>query len=992
MYTYFKRVDVLIILALFLGAGLAEFGERFSLLEDQTLSFRHILRLRYGPEAQTRFSDNITLVKTDETFFDAYGGYPMKRADIGKLVQNLHQLGAKAIVVDFLMDLPSAYGEDEALARRLKSVPNVVVASRAVFEGGQFARMGYPVGPVRDAARSGYANLRSQSGLVTNVSRLRIHSDITVARDGWPLAVAGLSQALGVPPSLRGGHLRFGQQLTMPLDRFHDLHLPFPALPDGIEYLHQMVGVGALDFLEMQALDEEDRRELRQWVKDKIVVIGDTSEISKDWFNTPVGRVFGPEIIAISIDAMQKKAPLQPAETWLEWLLAGVLLLGLMVTAKVNRPVMRNALSLSLLLLYLTVTTLAFVQLGVIFSLSYWALAFVLGLIGVNLRYYALERRQKGQVQQEMAKLVQVGISLSSQSHFLSLLEQTLKDAQSIAGAEGSSLYLVRDERFLEFAVVRNSVLDIAYLSPKNPLERSDDESAEKSPFPPLALMDEAGLPARDRIALRAYWDRQSIHVPDVYALEGAEPENIRRFDRQNNYRTHAIFAVPMRTVSGEVIGVFQLINPVHPESGKPIPFTPQIQTVVEAFASQAAVALDNKMLADAQKQLLDSFIQVIAGAIDAKSPYTGGHCQRVPELAKMLAKAARDASGAPFDDYQPDENDLYELNIAAWMHDCGKVTTPEYVVDKATKLETIYNRLHEVRMRFEVLWRDAEIAYWQALIAGGDKEALAQAKEQEQAQLRDDFAFIAECNEGGEFMADARIARLQQIAGRSWMRYFDDRIGLSQDERDRKDRTPAADTLPVQELLLSDRQEHIIPRLKKAPGEGENPHGFTMKIPDHQFNQGELYNLSVKRGTLTEEERFKINEHAVQTLHMLHQLPFPKHLRNVPDMAGNHHETLVGTGYPRGLDKAQLTLPSRIMALADIFEALTASDRPYKTPKSISQAIRIMGFMKKDSHIDPDLFDLFLTSGVYQAYADIYLRPEQIDEVDVAGLTGQAG
>ena len=390
------------------------------------------------------------------------------------------------------------------------------------------------------------------------------------------------------------------------------------------------------------------------------------------------------------------------------------------------------------------------------------------------------------------------------------------------------------------------------------------------------------------------------------------------------------------------------------------------------------------------QEALLEAFIKLIAGAIDAKSPYTGGHCQRVPELTLMLAKAACESDDPRFRDFRLQDEEWDALHIASWLHDCGKVTTPEYVVDKATKLETLYDRIHEVRMRFEVLKRDANIRYWEQLAAGGDREALKKALDDECRQLDEDFAFVAECNEGGEFMAPERIERLQQIAERTWIRTLDDRIGISWEEKQRKDRVPAPD-LPTREKLLDDKPEHVIEREQTDLMPEDNPWGFKLDVPQYKYNRGELYNLGISRGTLTAEERYKINDHMVQTIVMLEKLPYPKHLRDVPMIAGSHHETMTGTGYPKRLTKEQMPITGRMMAIADIFEALTASDRPYKKAKTLSEAIRILSFMRNDDHIDPDLFDLFLSSGTWLDYGQKFLNPEQIDDVDITQYMKQA-
>ncbi len=404
----------------------------------------------------------------------------------------------------------------------------------------------------------------------------------------------------------------------------------------------------------------------------------------------------------------------------------------------------------------------------------------------------------------------------------------------------------------------------------------------------------------------------------------------------------------------------------------------------IQALSGFAAVTLESRQLLHMQEALLNSFIKLIAGAIDAKSPYTGGHCQRVPEITKMLAQAACDSDNEPFADFNLSDKEWEAIEIASWLHDCGKVTTPEYVVDKATKLETIYDRIHEVRMRFEVLKRDAEIDYWQQLANGGDKEVLEKDTSNTLQQLDDDFAFIAECNEGGEFMSDDKIERLNQIAQRTWKRTLDDSIGISWEEANRKNRSEKQ-ALPAEEEVLSDKPEHIIEREEYERMPDDNPWGFKLDVPEYKYNRGELYNLSVSRGTLSAEERYKINDHMTQTIMMLEKLPYPKHLRDVPKIAGGHHETMDGKGYPKRLTREDMSLTARMMAIADIFEALTASDRPYKKAKSLSEAIRIMSFMRNDNHIDPDLFELFLTSGIYKKYGEQFLGAEQIDDVDIS-------
>lgn len=414
----------------------------------------------------------------------------------------------------------------------------------------------------------------------------------------------------------------------------------------------------------------------------------------------------------------------------------------------------------------------------------------------------------------------------------------------------------------------------------------------------------------------------------------------------------------------------------------------------MDEISGAAATAISTRRQFEAQQALLDGIIRLLADAIDAKSPYTSGHCERVPELAEMLADAAVRSKSGDLASFQMNEYERREFHIAAWLHDCGKITSPVHVVDKATKLETIYNRIHEIRTRFEVLWRDAEIAYLTGLIDGSDKDLLEQAKKDRQKQLLDDFAFIAETNIGGEFMKQEDLERLQKIANQPWIRHFSSRIGLSQDEQQQLPDTD--EVLPVREFLLMDKAEHIEAWGDRKPCvEANNPDnlwGFDMTLPKQAFNKGELYNLSVQRGTLTAEERFIIKDHMVQTVKMLSSLPFPEELKNVPSIAGNHHEQLNGTGYPRKLNCHQLSTQDRILAIADVFEALTASDRPYKVGKTISESLEILAFMVRNEHLDGALFKLFIETETYLTYAKTFLKPEQIDTVDHAQLLHRAG
>lgn len=404
------------------------------------------------------------------------------------------------------------------------------------------------------------------------------------------------------------------------------------------------------------------------------------------------------------------------------------------------------------------------------------------------------------------------------------------------------------------------------------------------------------------------------------------------------------------------------------------------ITEIVDLSTSMVSMSSSIKEYEEATHNLMDSFIRLIATAIDHKSPYTGGHCERVPELAMMIGKEANESSDGSFSKFNLANDDEWrEFRIAAWLHDCGKVTTPEHIVDKATKLETIYNRIHEIRMRFEVLLRDAEITYYKKRTEpGADEAKLKEELAARREVIKNDFIFIAGCNRGEEFMDEDKVERIHKIAEQTWVRYLDDRLGLGHLEIERYPQE--SPSLPHEEKILADKSEHIF----KKTDSGERYSGFAMKQPDYLYNLGEVYNLCIQKGTLTEEDRFKVNEHIIATINMLEKLPYPGNMTKIPEFAGTHHETLIGTGYPRKLKGNQISMPGRILALADVFEALTASDRPYKKSKTLSESIKILSFMVKDHHLDAEVFRLFLQSGIYKEYAEKFLKPEQIDEVDI--------
>lgn len=554
----------------------------------------------------------------------------------------------------------------------------------------------------------------------------------------------------------------------------------------------------------------------------------------------------------------------------------------------------------------------------------------------------------------EMQRLFEIGISLSAEQDMDVLLENILSAAKELCNAEGGTLYLLdKREKQLIFSILHNDKLGI---------KMGGTADKKDVPFPPLYLYDpETNEPNFSNVSTYTALTGEIVNIADAYNTDQFDFSGTQKFDRKTGYRSKSFLTLPLKTRSGEVVAVLQLIN-ARTSIGETIPFSKPAQKVIEALGSHAAVAIDNQLLVESQRNVLEAFLEVIARAIDDKSPYTGAHCQRVPVIARMLAMAAVMDADGPFRDFEMNEDEWYAFHLASWLHDCGKVTTPEYVLDKATKLETISNRIHDIRARFEILRRDAHIDYLKKRLAGtAPKEELLKEFSARVKSLEDDFALLAKSNVGDVPLSEDEIARIRRIAQRTYYRHFDKTLGLSWDERNRIMENMPPPSNP-HEPLLEDRPDHVF----------------------GGYNRGEIYNLTIPRGTLTKEESRKINSHIDMTIEMLKAIPFPGNINQVAEYAGGHHEHMDGTGFPNGLKRDQMSVPARIMGMADVFEALTSSDRPYKKIKTLSETVDIMSKMAKGGHLDPDLFELFLKSGVYREYAEQYMKPEQIDEVDV--------
>lgn len=528
---------------------------------------------------------------------------------------------------------------------------------------------------------------------------------------------------------------------------------------------------------------------------------------------------------------------------------------------------------------------------------------------------------------EKIGQLSKIGAALSAEHNLPILLQMILDEARRFTNADGGTLYMMsEDGKSLNFEIVQTGSLNI----------KMGGTSGNPINWYPVRLYLADGQPNHAMVSAHVGLTGEIVNIPDVYDVEGFDFTGTRAFDNKTGYRSKSMLVVPMRNHEDEIIGVLQILNAQDPLTGVVTPFSASDQSLIISLASQAAVAITNTRLIHDLENLFESFIQVIASAIDEKSPYTGGHIERVAELTMLIAQTVNEIKYSKYADFFMNNDQLKELRIAAWMHDIGKITTPEYVVDKSTKLETIYDRLNTIQARFEILKRDIKINLLEKYCVPNCEPSVHNGSflaeyAQSIKTLQDDFNFIRTANVGGEFMAPEKQERVRQM-------------GNAVFEVDGQ----------KQPLLTAE----------------------------------EIENLCIPRGTLSDAERQVINNHVVVTIKMLEKLPYPKKLRRVPEFAGGHHEKLDGTGYPNHLTDAQLSVQAKIMALADIFEALTARDRPYKKGKTLSEAMKIMGFMARDKHIDPELFRIFVQEKIYLSYAQKHMDPAQIDEITIDPAT----
>ncbi|MBZ2191392.1 HD domain-containing protein [Pseudoalteromonas arctica] len=548
-------------------------------------------------------------------------------------------------------------------------------------------------------------------------------------------------------------------------------------------------------------------------------------------------------------------------------------------------------------------------------------------MVPSNILKSSKHMRQHIKDKTNLQHFIDISIRLTTEKDSSKLLDEILQVVMSIANSDAGSIYSITPNKQLKFETVINKSLNL-YLGGTlgSPVD-----------FPNIDLFID-DKPNETAIVAHSVNTGEVINIPDVYDALPFDMSAARKMDARTGYRSESMLTIPLKDHEDDIIGVIQLIN-VKDAQNKNIPFSEELVTLIRSFASLGAISLTNSTLVKDMEVLFSTFAEAIAMAIDEKSPHTGGHCKRVPALTLMLADAVHKIDKGPLADFIMSPEDRHELSVAGWLHDCGKIATPDHIMEKSTKLETIFDRIEFIDAKFEIISRDLELSYQQQIISAIKQNKSVEVLqferllETELKQLALDRALLQRVNIGGEFLGE-------------------------------------------------EEQAHIL-RISKQ---------YSLKINGEEtplLTDDEVENLMIRRGTLTQGEREIMKRHMDITKNILDILPFPKHLSNVAEYALGHHEKLDGTGYPRGLTKEQMSVPARLMAITDIFEALSAVDRPYKKAKPVSECLNILGNMVSNNHLDPDIFAIFIESEVYKNYINEYANPEQLDEVDFDNLPG---
>jgi len=517
-------------------------------------------------------------------------------------------------------------------------------------------------------------------------------------------------------------------------------------------------------------------------------------------------------------------------------------------------------------------------------------------------------------LENNLKKLIDVGIALSKEKNINILLEKILNEARVISNSDGGTVYLIIDEgKKLNFEIMHTESLDIKFGGSSKPVPNT---------IYPVKIYNDDGEKNINNVAAVCALEGKTINIEDAYTNQEYDFSGTKGFDERHNYRSKSFLTIPLKNHKNKVIGVLQLINAKN--NNEIVSFSKELVDLVEALSSQASVALTNQLLIDEQKNLFRSFIKLVAEALEKKDQVTGGHCNRVPVLTMMIADEINSDKSGFYKNFKFSDDELDELYVAGWLHDFGKVATPEYIMNKSTKLEGLYDKIDEIKLRFEILKRDVELEYYKSKIE--DSNLDKQKINNELNKILDDVMFLEKTNIGGEFMSDDLKDRVKEISNNN--------INIDN----------------VRQPILS---------------------------------TDDIENLVISRGTLSAKDLKIMQEHVVLTYDLLSKLPYPDHLRNVPFYAGCHHEKIDGSGYPNGYSGDKLPIQARIIAIADVFEGLTAPDRPYKDGYKLSKALSILKGMVNDGEIDKDLYNLFIIKKLYLKYANEMIDRKQIDQIN---------
>lgn len=518
------------------------------------------------------------------------------------------------------------------------------------------------------------------------------------------------------------------------------------------------------------------------------------------------------------------------------------------------------------------------------------------GRIGDSpVKYYTPE------ILEQVDDILNIGIALSAEKDKNRLLEMIVSEARRITNADGGTLYLC-ENNCLAFKIMQTESTN-TYMGGRG----------EKINIPPVALRME-------NVSAYAALTHKSVNVPNVYQAEEFDFSGPKKFDEATGYRTLSMLVIPLENHEDEVIGVLQLIN-ARDENKELIPFAPHYENVISSLASQAAIAVTNMQLIADIENLFNSFVQVMATAIDSRTPYNANHTRRVALLAGELARAINQESEGKWEDVSFNEDQIAQLVMAGWLHDIGKIATPLEVMNKSTRIE---RQIELVMQRFDYIYSSLKDEFLEkklALLSSSvpDKEERSAELElwweNERNYLEETRQFIIKVDNPSTFVNQEIVERLKEIASRTY---------------------------------------------QDCSGEEHN-----------WLTAEELQCLSVSKGTLTEGERKVMEDHVVVTGRMLEKIPFTRKLKDVPYFAAIHHEHLDGKGYPQGLAGEQIPLEGRILALVDVFDALTASDRPYKKAMPLEQALKILGFMVKDGELDGELLKILSEHKVWENVLD---------------------